>query len=61
MAQQVLLNYRCTLRIVKDYANPSLVIFLDRDAFKSLIPCLGKNISVLLIGWIKNLTWFLTS
>ena len=41
--------------------NPLLVIFLDRDFFKSLIPCLGKNVSVLLIGWIKNLACFLTS
>ena len=46
---------QCNWRIVKDWKNSlfsffTLCYFSDRDAFNSLIPFLGKNISFPVIG-----------
>ena len=55
---------QCNWRIVKDWKNSlftffTLCYFSDRDAFNSLIPYLGKNISFPVIGRLKNPAWFL--
>ena len=55
---------QCNWRIVKDWKNSLFTFFTkcyfsDRDAFNSLIPYLGKNISFPVIGRLKNPAWFL--
>ena len=56
---RVLLSFGCNWKIVKDWKSPFLAaiyqIYLDRDAFSTMIPYLGKQFSVLLIGQLKTL------
>ena len=53
---RVLLSLGCNWKTVKDWKNPFLAaIYFDRDAFNTMIPYLGKQFSVLLIGRLKTL------
>ena len=55
---RVLLSFGCNRKTVKDWKNPFLAaIYFDRDAFYTMIPYLGKQFSVLLIGRLKTLAW----
>ena len=55
---RVLLSFGCNWKTVKDWKNPFLAaIYLDRDAFNTMIPYLGKQFSVLLIGRLETLAW----
>ena len=54
----VLLSFGCNWKTAKDLKNPFLAAkYLDRDAFNTMIPYLGKQFSVLLIGRLKILAW----
>ena len=53
---RVLLSFGCNWTTVKDWKDPFLAaIYFDRDAFNTMIPYLGKQFSVLLIGRPKTL------
>ena len=53
---RVLLSFGCNWTTVKDWKDPFLAaIYFDRDVFNTMIPYLGKQFSVLLIGRLKTL------
>ena len=54
MAQHILWSCGCTWRTVKDLKNSLLPTCFRGDASNSVSPYLGKIISVLLIGQLKN-------
>ena len=54
MAQHILWSCGCTWRTVKDLKNSLLATCFRGDASNSVSPYLGKIISVLLIGQLKN-------
>ena len=48
---RVLLSFGCNWKTVKEWKNLFLAaIYLDKDAFNTMIPYPGKQFSVLLIG-----------
>ena len=55
---RVLLSFGRNWTTVKDWKDPFLAaIYFDRDAFNTIIPYLGKQFSMLLIGRLKTLAW----
>ena len=61
MAQRTLWSCGCTWKTITDLKNSLLATCFRGDASNSMSPYLGKIISLLLIGQLKNPAWFQTN